>query len=256
VNVGGALNLMRLAGDTRPKPLHLASSYSVFNEASYGGVPRVREEPLIGDGAGFRVGYPMSKWIAERVTDLARERGWSVTTHRLGLLWGDARTGRSKPDDLLTLVVRACLDIGRAYDSDFLMHVTPVDFAAAAMAEVALAPSRASGHYHEITETPIVWRDFVRAVQAHGHTIELVSTTAWHEALRAALPSHREFTPLVLLGARDPGRSFGSDANVFSMQFDASRLRAALAGTGVACPPLDKPLIGTYLDAIARDRSS
>src|SRR5262245_59125927 len=58
VNVGGALNLLRLAGHTRPKALHLASSYSVFNEASYIGVRHVKEDALIGDGTGFRVGYP------------------------------------------------------------------------------------------------------------------------------------------------------------------------------------------------------
>jgi thioester reductase-like protein len=250
VNVGGAVNLLRLAGHTRLKPLHLASSYSVFNEASYAGVTRVAEEPLVGDGAGFRRGYPMSKWIAERVTDLARERGFSVTTHRLGLLWGDARTGRSKADDALTLSVRACLATGKAQDVGFLMHVTPVDFAAAAVAEVALTPAHAHGYYHAITETPIAWRDFVRGMQADGHAIDLVAPAEWYDALRAALPAHRYLLPLVLLGAQD---SALSEANVLSMQFDASRLRAALANTNVACPPIDRRLIGTYLDAIARD---
>jgi thioester reductase-like protein len=250
VNVGGAVNLLRLAGHTRLKPLHLASSYSVFNEASYAGVTRVTEEPLVGNGEGFRRGYPMSKWIAERVTDLARERGFSVTTHRLGLLWGDARTGRSKADDALTLSVRACLAISKAQDVGFLMHVTPVDFAAAAVAEVALAPAHANGYYHAITETPIAWRDFVRGMQDAGHAIDLVSPAAWHDALRAALPAHRYLMPLVLLGAQD--QSLG-ETNVLSMQFDASRLRAALADTGVACPPLDQRLIGTYVDAITRD---
>jgi thioester reductase-like protein len=252
-NVGGALNLLRLAGHTRLKPFHLASSYSVFNEASYRGVLRVTEEPLVGDGEGFGRGYPMSKWVAERVTDLARDRGWSVATHRLGLLWGDARTGRSKADDALTLSVRACLALGRAYDSASLMHVTPVDFAAEALAEIALAPAQGNRYFHTITETPIAWGDFIRAVQAQGHAIEFVSPTAWHAALRAALPAHRELAPLVLLGGaqnEDPARS---TPNVSSMRFDAARLRAALAGTGVACPPLDQELIGTYINAIARD---
>jgi thioester reductase-like protein len=250
VNVGGAVNLLRLAGHTRLKPLHLASSYSVFNEASYNGVLRVTEEPLIGQGAGFRRAYPMSKWIAERVTDLARERGWSVTTHRLGLLWGDARSGRSKADDALTLSVRACLALGCAYDSDFLMHVTPVDFAAAAVAEVALAPAQSNGYYHVITETPITWRDFIVAMQEQEHAIDFVSRAAWYDALRAALPVHRELAPLVLLGGQDPTRG---NPNVSAMRFDASRLRAALADTGVACPRLDSALIATYVRAIARN---
>lgn len=248
-NVGGVLHLLRLAAHTRPKAVHLASSYSVFNEASYAGVTRVMEEPLVGDGVGFRVGYPQSKWVAERVTDLACDRGWQVATHRFGLLWGDARTGRSKADDLMTQVVRACLVIGKAQDLKFLMHVTPVDFAAAAMAEVALAPKHANGYYHEVTEGPITWRDFVSGIQEQGHSIAIVSKAEWYDSLRAALPSNRDLTPLMLLGAQDPS---ASDPNIFSMQFDASRLRAALAGTGVECPPLDRQLIGTYVNAMAR----
>ncbi|MES2522483.1 MAG: thioester reductase domain-containing protein [Gemmatimonadota bacterium] len=250
VNVGGVVNLLRLAGDTRLKTLHLASSYSVFNASSYSGVPRVFEEPLVGDGDGFRRGYPASKWIAERVGDLASARGWSVTTHRLGLLWGDARTGRSKHDDVLTLNVRACLAMGAAQDLDFLMHITPVDFAASAMAAIVMAPEHAGGYYHTVTETPITWGEFVRGMQRHGYPIELVSSAAWHERLRGVLPAHREFMPLVMGASADSKRGL-HESNIFSMQFDASRLRAALAGTGITCPPLDQGLIGTYADAMA-----
>jgi myxalamid-type nonribosomal peptide synthetase MxaA len=248
VNVGGPLTLLRLAGATRPKPLHLSSSYSVFNEASYEGVTHVTEDPLVGEGQGFRGGYPASKWIAERVGDLARDRGWNVTTHRLGYLWGDTRTGRSKPDDAMTLNVRACLAMGQAQDVDFLMHITPVDFAAAAMAEIALAPAHANRHYHAVTETPIRWRDFVQGVRDSGYPLDLVPFAAWHQALRGVLAAHREFTPLVLASSLDPEQ--GARANINRMQFDASRLRSALAPTGVACPSLDQRLIATYVQAM------
>jgi thioester reductase-like protein len=255
VNVGSVVTLLRLASDTRPKALHLASSYSVFNDTAYTGVARVMEEPLIGSGLGFRRGYPASKWIAERVGDLARDRGWSVTTHRLGLLWGDARTGRSKADDVVTLNVRACLAMRQAQDVDFLMHITPVDFAADAVAAIVLSPEHATGHYHTITETPIAWRDFVLGIRANGHDIEFVDSSVWHQTLRGLLQTHREFMPLVMGATSDAKRGM-SDSNIFSMQFDASRLRAALAGTGITCPPLDTRLIGTYVDAmIARARA-
>jgi thioester reductase-like protein len=252
VNVGGALALLRLAGHARLKPLHLVSSYSVFNDAAYTGIRCVAEEPLAGQGKGFRRGYPASKWIAERVTDLARDRGWNVTTHRLGLLWGDARTGRGKADDVLTLNLRACLALGLAQDIDFLMHVTPVDFAAAAVAAVALSPELANHHYHVITETPIAWRDLVAWLRGQGHALDLVPAADWYAALSGALAGHREWMPLAFLVGQDPRRSFWNDANIFSMQFDASRLRSALAGTGIVCPPLDTPLLRTYTDAVTR----
>jgi thioester reductase-like protein len=250
INVGGPLNLLRLAAAARPKPLHLSSSYSVFNEASYKGVTNVTEDPLIGDGQGFRGGYPASKWIAERVGDLARDGGWNVTTHRIGYLWGDTRTGRSKPDDALTLNVRACLAMGKAQDVDVLMHITPVDFAAAAMAEIALAPAHANRHYHTLTETPITWREFVQGIREHGYAVELVPYAAWHNALRGVLPAHREFTSLALGAALDPERA-GARTNISGMHFDTSRLRSALAPAGIAFPPMDRQLIGTYVDAMA-----
>ena len=251
INVGGPLNLLRLAAAARPKPLHLSSSYSVFNEASYRGVTNVTEDPLVGDGQGFRGGYPASKWIAERVGDLARDRGWNVTMHRLGYLWGDARTGRSKPHDALTLNVRACLAMGKAQDVDFLMHITPVNFAAAAIAEIALAPAHANRHYHTLTETPITWREFVQGIREHGYAIELVPFAAWQNALRRVLAAHREFTSLVLGASFDPERS--TRANISGMHFDVSRLRRVLEPAGVACPPMDRQLIGTYVDAMVRE---
>jgi len=254
INVGGPLNLLRLAGAVRPKPLHLSSSYSVFNEASYDGVARVTEEPLVGEGRGFRGGYPASKWIAERVGDLARDRGWNVTMHRLGYLWGDARTGRSKPSDALTLNVRACLVMGQAQDVDFLMHITPVDFAAAAITEIALAPAHANGHFHTLTEAPIKWRTFVEGMRENGYPVELTPFAAWHKALHGVLATHREFMALALAGSFDPERT--AQANISKMRFDGARLRSALAASGVACPPLDRQLIGTYVGAMARENLS
>jgi hypothetical protein len=152
--------------------------------------------------------------------------------------------------------VRACLAIGKAQDAEFLMHITPVDFAAAAVAELALSPVHADGHYHTITDAPITWREFVGSMRDQGHAIELVSMQAWYDALRAALPTHRELMPLVLAAGQDPTRNSLSDANIFSMQFDTSRLRAALANTDVVCPPLDRQLVGAYVNAIVRDSLS
>jgi thioester reductase-like protein len=250
INVGGPLNLLRLAAATRPKPVHLSSSYSVFNEAAYQGVTHVPEDALIGEGEGFNGGYPASKWIAERVGDAARARGWNVTIHRLGYLWGDTRSGERKPDDVVTLNVRACLVMGQAQDVDFLMHITPVDFAAAAMAQVAVASANGNRHYHVITETPITWRGLVQGIQENGHPMELVSFAAWHGALRGVLTAHREFMPLVLASALDPDRT--AKSNIQAMQFDASHLRGVLAPVGLTCPPLDRQLIGTYVDAMVR----
>ena len=89
-----------------------------------------------------------------------------------------------------------------------------------------------------------------------GHALALVSPADWYASLCTELADHRDWMPLAFLISQDPRRSFWSDANIFSMTFDASRLRAALAGTGIECPPLDDRLLGTYMSAIARETSS
>lgn len=85
-------------------------------------------------------------------------------------------------------------------------------------------------------------------MQQQGHAIDFAPRSVWPDALRAALPVHRRPAPLVLPGAQSSTRS---DPDVSSMTFDASRLRAALSDTGIACPPLDSGLIGTYVNALA-----
>lgn len=255
VNVAGTLALIRLAGAVRNKPLHLVSTYAVFNAAEYRGLAVATETPLAGAGTGFRRGYPASKWVSERLGDLARERGWSVTAYRAGLLWGDARTGRGKPDDIFALNVAACRTLGLFQDIDFLMHLTPVDFAARAVAAVVAAPAYHNGHYHCVTEAARPWREFAATMNRLGHRVEPVPPAAWFEAFKRALPAHPEWAPLFWLLSQDPRRSFWNDANIFSLQFDAARLRRALAGTGVACPVLDDAGLKVYLDCFAATRT-
>jgi hypothetical protein len=74
---------------------------------------------------------------------------------------------------------------------------------------------------------------------------------AWQNALLGLLATRREFMPLVVASSLDPERS--AKANIQGIRFDASRLRGALAATGIACPTLDRRLIATYVGAMVRE---
>lgn len=239
VNVGGLLAMLRLAACGRAKSIHHVSTYSVFNAADYNGHSTVYEEPLRGLGQGFRRGYPASKWVAERIGDLARQRGWSIASYRAGLLSGDTRLGRSKDDDVMALNLEACETMGVAQDLDFLMHLTPVDYAAAALVEVSKGSP--SGHYHLVTETPI---SFAQVVDSLG--LPRLPAKEWYERCKGQVRSYPQWMPLLWMLSQDPERSFWSDANLFSMNFDASRVRQALQGSGLSCPLVDEALLGLY----------
>jgi len=239
VNVDGLLAMLRLAACGRAKSIHHVSTYSVFNAADYNGHPTVYEEPLRGSGQGFRRGYPASKWVAERIGDLARQRGFTIASYRAGLLSGDTRLGRSKDDDVMALNLEACETMGVAQDLDFLMHLTPVDYAAAALVEVS--KNSPTGHYHLITETPI---SFAQVVDALG--LPRLPAKEWYERCKAQVRSYPQWMPLLWMLSQDPQRSFWSDANLFSMNFDASRVRQAVQGSGLSCPLVDEALLSLY----------
>lgn len=250
-NVDGLREILRLAATARPKPLHTISSYSVFNAADYAGRTHVAEEPLAGDGAGFRRGYPASKWVAERVGDLARARGFDVTTYRAGLIWGDTRTGLCKSDEIVVLNLVAGTALGLAQDIGMSLHLTPVDYCARALVAISLRPSAAGGHYHLIADPPIAWRDLVAWFNARGAAMQFVPPQEWFDRFRVWVRGRPDFLPVLGILSLDPRRSFWSDANLFSMRFATERTRAALAGTGIEPPPINDALLETYRRAFA-----
>jgi thioester reductase-like protein len=248
VNVDGTCQLIRLACEMRAKPLHAVSTYSVFNASNYAGLQRATEAPLTGEGAGFRRGYPASKWVAERLGDVARERGLNVTNYRAGLLSGDTRSGRFKDDDVMALNIVASRALGIAQDIDFLLHLTPVDYCARALVAISLKPNFVNRCHHLVTDKPLAWRDLIAWMNRNGNAVKLVSPVEWFAQFKTHIRARPTWGPLFWLLSHDPRRSFWNDANIFSMHFDTSNVSAALAGSGIVCPPPDDRLLSTYLD--------
>lgn len=250
-NVAGLGELLRLAATGRAKPVHLVSSYSVGNERQFDGGGTVPEAPLTGRGAGFMHGYPASKWAAERYADLARARGFDIAIYRAGLIWGDTRTGRCKPDEIIVLNLLACRALGIAQDMDMLLHLTPVDYCAQALVALSLRPTAVGAHYHLIADPPIAWRDLVAWFAARGDTLRFVPPAEWFARFKPWLRTNRDWLPLYWLLSRDPTRSLWRHANMFSLRYETAQTRAALMGTGVTPPPIDDTLLQTYRRAFA-----
>ena len=128
-NVSGTTELLRLAQQDRPVPLHHVSTLGVLDREA-----ALHDAPLAEDVDPERVrppetGYSRSKWVAERLLARAREAGATVTVLRLGEVLPSA-AGPANPRALTHLLLtafahlRACPDV--ALRSDY----TPVDWAA------------------------------------------------------------------------------------------------------------------------------
>src|SRR5262249_10982096 len=116
-NVLGTHEILRLACRGRPKPLNYISTIAVFGNIGYfTGIKIVREEDSLDAAADYLhtdMGYSQSKWVAERLVQIARSRGAPVTIYRPGFLMGHTRTGVANLNDFMSRLIKGCIELGQ-----------------------------------------------------------------------------------------------------------------------------------------------
>ena len=183
VNVIGTLELLRIAGASRPKPMQFISSLSVCHIP--GGPPVVDETtdclPFIDR---LPLGYAQTKCVAEVLCQGAHQRGLPVRVIRPALVAGDSRSGASNADDLVGRLVRGCIDMHAAPDLDWSFDAVPVDELARA---VVAAPWPGAGEFdrvHVSSPHPRSWQECVLWLNLLGYRCRLTPFHEWREHLR------------------------------------------------------------------------
>ena len=251
-NVIGTREALRLAGQGRPKAVHHISTTGVFAglgqaEREYG------EDARPDDPDGLPLGYLQSKWVAERLVWAAAERGLSVTVHRPGWILGDSRSGAGNPDDFLARLLRGCVALGSAPALEYRWHVAPVDLVGQAVVELASRPESTGRAFHLAEPAGVPWTELVAWLQAAGHALRLLPYAEWLAELRRRddgplAPLLPLFTERAVTG-RPPLPELYAQAG--GPRLTNHETQAALAGSGIACPPLDRPLFTRYLGFLA-----
>ncbi|HXM54815.1 MAG TPA: thioester reductase domain-containing protein [Candidatus Dormibacteraeota bacterium] len=246
INVLGTLEILRLAGRTRVKPVHYVSSLAVF--------PGHREvkhfdEVVLTDPDGVVGGYPQSKWVADRLTTLAGERGLPVAVHRPGQITGARDTGACPPDLFVCAMMKSCIQLGVGPDPDMLVEMVPVDFMAAAIVHLALT-GRGLGRVHHLPNSAAAhWTEVIAMLGECGYPVRREHYTVWYRELAAAMERGDDnamlpFMPL--LGPEGPAEDLAYQNG--SPFFASDNLAEGLRGSGIVCPPVSRELLQTYLD--------
>ena len=248
-NVEGTRRALRLAS-AGPQRIVLASTLSVFVSAEP--CPRVcREEEGLEGTARVFGGYAQSKWVAEH---LVREAGLERTTIvRLGLLTGDTATGAMSERDLFSLFCRGTAELGcvpESLDARLALDVTPVDFAAAAMAE--LVRSGESGTFHLASAESLSAADLVTALRDFGLRVDVVPDATWRARLASAALTGRGAAASLALTRAFGGGAFERQRpldlfQATGVRFATTRADAILGPRGLSCPSPTRALLGTYL---------
>ncbi|MCU0680765.1 MAG: thioester reductase domain-containing protein [Polyangiaceae bacterium] len=241
-NVHGTHEALRLATTARLKPLHFLSSAGIFTAPAYANVERLYEDEPLADGRGLHSGYAESKWVAEHLLAEARRRGVPLTVFRTATVGGDSRTGAGNSSDFTLRFVKACVQLGKAPELDVPAYLSPVDWVAAALVHLSLAPASLGHCFHLVPERPTRLPELMQFVRRLGYELAPLPYAAWRrEALAAAHASvDNALHPFAHL--------LESESLLRVPLLDDANARAGLAGASLPCPPMTLPLARLYFD--------
>jgi len=254
-NVIGTQEVLRLACQGSPKPVHYISSLAVCSMTGGDGVVREDDDPV---GVDQLIGgYAQSKWVAERLVAAAQARGLPVAVYRPGMITGHSDTGVSNANDFMAAVLRGCIQLRCAPIVKTSIEMTPVDYVSAAIVQLSCDPNAPRRVFHLSNPHTVEWNDLVRWVSRRGYPVELVPFEEWLARLASLGDDVRNnalYPFLALLSERNAEmreRLSVDFARIELPRYDCSNTLAALERTSVRCPPMDERIFATYLSYLA-----
>ncbi|MFE5955727.1 type I polyketide synthase [Streptomyces massasporeus] len=244
-NVHGTREILRLAARHRTVPVHYISTVGVFNGPVTPGVPLKVTDPT-GPAEALPSGYLQSKWVAEQLVGLARDRGLPVSVHRVDVISGDTRNGACQTRDFVWLSLKGLLQAQAAPAGvSGRFHLLPVDYVSAAIVGISRREP-AGGTFHLFNRSSLSLADCVSYLRELGYRIDETDRERWNDTVR----SDRDNALLPLLHAFE---MMTSDTDGFYPPIDTAETETALAGTDISCPPLTRELFATYVEFFVQE---
>jgi thioester reductase-like protein len=239
-NVGGTIEILRLAAGHHTVPVHAISTNGVFAQPEQPGQPRRVDDPT-GPPEALPSGYLQSKWVAEQLVEQARLRGIPVSVYRVDVVSGDQRHGACQTHDFVWLSLKGLIQASAIPQGlSAPVHLLPVDYVSASVVGLSLRPESAGQTFQFYNKSSLDFATLIDRLREAGYRFEELDWDRWHERVRAdrgnaMVPLLHAFEQLV------------SDPKGFYPPIDATGTEAALAGTGITCPELTAELFDRYV---------
>ncbi|WP_367136893.1 thioester reductase domain-containing protein [Saccharothrix sp. HUAS TT1] len=242
-NVRGTEEVLRLAARHRTVPVHHVSTVGVFPAVVEPGVPLKVGDPT-GPAEALPSNYLRTKWVAERVVDLARDRGLPVSVYRVDVISGDQDNGACQTRDFVWLGLKGLVQ-ARAVPAGLkgAVHMVPVDYVSAGITALARREHGRTFHFHNPGHQG--FGDFVEHLRTLGYPLREVD----RDAFRAHVRADRDNALLPLLDAFE---LMAADSDAFYPPIDTTETDAALEPAGVRCPVVGEDLFAKYVDFFVR----
>jgi len=253
-NVQGLREIIRFAAHSRTKPLMLLSTISVYSWGHLHTGKRVMRESDDIDqnlpAVSRDIGYVRSKWVMEKIADLAAAQGLPLMTFRLGYATCHSRTGVNADYQWWGRLVKTCISSGTVPDlREMREGLTTVDYMTRAIAHVSRNPQALGQKFNLIHQgdNNLTLREFFSLLEREfGYRFRPLPFAQWRAQWEN--DSDAPLYPLLSL-FKDPMVDELSTVELYqdTYRWDCSNLQRFLQGSGIDEPRFTRQLLLNYL---------
>lgn len=251
-NITATGNVLRFALTGARKPLHCASTLSVFVGSDQNtGV--LLETDCLQNIQTLYGGYAQTKFGAEWMLLQIPEDILPISHYRFGLLTGDTKNGIGACRDFLAMFAKGIAKLGyipAEHREALRIDITPVDYAAKAVAHLALqAPA---GIYHIANRDSLSLGMFADALNRHGADIRDMATKRFIDYTQNRPLDRDEAAASLALCRILPAGVYVQKRTMDLFQatdvvFDDTAAAQYLASAGITCPMVSDGLMDLYI---------
>ena len=244
-NVVGTQEVLRLASQTKIKPLHFISTVDVFSSANGSGIRTVGQQDAIGPFQSLYSGYAQSKYIAEKLVMTAHSRGLPVSIYRPSNIMGHSKTGICQTSSFVTTIIKGCIQMGIAPDLEAVLNLVPVDYVSRAICHLSRKQEPCGQAFEIVNPEPLEWRQLVNWIGRLGYPLQQVSYEAWYAELLKQASVHASDNALAPLRTLFVNQNF-IQKTLGAFHFDCGNTLDGLAINSIVCSPVNDDLLNTY----------
>jgi len=249
-NVLGTQEILRLASQVKVKPVHFISTTNAISPAKGSGVKVISENDTIQPEAVMETGYAKSKWVAEKLIAIARDRGLPVSIYRPGRIVWHSETGVGNISDNTFRMLKGCILMGSVPQRDALVNLIPVDFVSQAIVQISQQKESLGKAFHLVNPQPAPFQELVNWVRSFGYPLREIPENQWREELStiAGNSPDNPLYPLVPFWSKSPEPNSSSP----TLKFDCQNTQEGLASTGIVCPSVSAELVNKFLSYLIK----
>jgi amino acid adenylation domain-containing protein/thioester reductase-like protein len=252
-NVVGTEELLKLATQTRTKPVHFISTLDVFQTSrAFSADPIMEDDELNPAEAIHFDGYTKSKWVSEQMIRTAQSRGLPATIYRPAMITGHSKTGAGNTNDLMNRLIKGFIQLGSAPDFEMMFNIAPADYFSKGVVYISRQPDSLGKAFNCINPKPVPMHQFVEVINKSGYSVRQVEHKIWEDLLISNVTTLDGVVAVLTSKISKKSVSYIERSSVGANLVSCANVLNALEGTSIVCPPIDTQMMSTYFSYFAQ----